>query len=40
MHGPAYRGDAGQALRDLAGAYEERLAVEGVRLHGPITPSA
>ncbi|MGN9781080.1 hypothetical protein ACTMTF_06615 [Nonomuraea sp. ZG12] len=40
MHGPAYQGDAGQALRDLAGAYDERLAAEGIRLHGPITPSA
>ncbi|MEV2271389.1 oxygen-binding di-iron domain-containing protein [Nonomuraea africana] len=39
MHGPAYRGDGGTALRDLAGAYEERLAAEGVRLHGPVTPS-
>ncbi|WP_188191128.1 MBL fold metallo-hydrolase [Nonomuraea sp. SYSU D8015] len=40
MHGPAYQGDGTAALRDLAGAYEERLAAEGVRLHAPITPSA
>ncbi|MEU7898089.1 hypothetical protein AB0B45_35160 [Nonomuraea sp. NPDC049152] len=40
MHGPTYHGDGGAALRDLAGAYEARLAVEGVRLHGPVTPSA
>lgn len=26
MHGPAYRGDGGGALRDLAGAYAERHA--------------
>ncbi|GAA2686516.1 hypothetical protein GCM10010412_074080 [Nonomuraea recticatena] len=39
MHGPTYRGDGGAALRDLADAYEERLAAEGVRLHGPVTPS-
>jgi flavorubredoxin len=25
MHGPAYTGDCGRALRDLAGAYEERF---------------
>ncbi|MEU6998250.1 hypothetical protein [Nonomuraea sp. NPDC046570] len=40
MHGPAYAGDCPQALRDLGDAYDERLAAEGVRLHGPITPSA
>ncbi|MFD0385182.1 hypothetical protein ACFQ2B_31885 [Streptomyces stramineus] len=26
MHGPAYAGDCGGALRDLAAAYEERFA--------------
>jgi flavorubredoxin len=26
MHGPAYAGDCGQALRDLADAYDERVA--------------
>lgn len=25
MHGPAYVGDCAQALRDLAGAYDQRL---------------
>ncbi|MGW5682035.1 hypothetical protein [Nonomuraea sp. NPDC003754] len=39
MHGPVYHGDCGSALRDLAGAYESRLSLEGVRLHGPITPT-
>jgi flavorubredoxin len=38
MHGPAYTGDCVQALRDLADAYDERLAAEGVRLHGPVPP--
>ena len=39
MHGPSYSGDCGQALRDLAGAYEQRLVAEGVRLHAPGTPA-
>ena len=39
MHGPSYGGDCGQALRDLAGAYEQRLVAEGVRLHAPGTPA-
>ena len=39
MHGPSYNGDCGQALRDLAGAYEERLRAEGVRLSAPATPA-
>ena len=39
MHGPSYNGDCGQALRDLAGAYEQRLRAEGVRLHAPATPA-
>ncbi len=38
MHGPSYGGDCGSALHDLAGAYEERLAAEGVRLQSPGTP--
>ena len=38
MHGPAFAGDCGQALRDLADGYEERLAAEGVRLHGAVAP--
>ena len=39
MHGPSYRGDCSQALRDLAGAYDERLVAEGIRLHSPATPA-
>jgi hypothetical protein len=39
MHGPSYNGDCAQALRDLAGAYEQRLVAEGVRLHAPATPA-
>jgi flavorubredoxin len=39
MHGPSYNGDCGQALRDLAGAYDERLRAEGVRLSAPATPA-
>ena len=39
MHGPSYNGDCGQALRDLAGSYEERLRAEGVRLSAPATPA-
>jgi flavorubredoxin len=38
MHGPAFTGDCVQALQDLADAYDERLAAEGVRLHGPVPP--
>ena len=40
MHGPAFAGDCRQALRDLADAYDERLAEQGVRLHGAVPPSA
>jgi flavorubredoxin len=39
MHGPSYNGDCGQALRDLAGSYEERLTAEGVRWNAPATPA-
>lgn len=39
MHGPSYAGDCGEALRDLAGAYELRLLSEGVRLQAPGTPA-
>ncbi len=39
MHGPSYTGDCGIALRDLADAYESRLAAEGVRLQTPGTPA-
>ncbi len=39
MHGPSYAGDCGQALRDLADAYDGRLNAEGVRLHTPSTPA-
>ena len=38
MHGPSYDGDCVGALRDLASAYDERLAAEGARLHGPVSP--
>ena len=38
MHGPAFAGDCVQALRDLAAAYDDRLAAEGARLHGPVSP--
>jgi len=38
MHGPAYAGDCPRALRDLASAYDDRLASEGVRLAAPRTP--
>ncbi len=38
MHGPAFAGDCEQALRDLADAYDARLAAEGARLHGPVPP--
>jgi flavorubredoxin len=38
MHGPAFAGDCQQALRDLADAYDARLAAEGFRLHGPVAP--
>jgi flavorubredoxin len=40
MHGPAFAGDCEQALRDLAAAYDDRLAAEGARLHGPVSPVA
>src|SRR6266852_5186124 len=40
MHGPSYAGDCVQALHDLAAAYEERLAAEGARLHGPVSPAS
>jgi flavorubredoxin len=40
MHGPSYTGDAEQALRDLADAYDALLAAEGTRLHGPVAPGA
>lgn len=39
MHGPSYAGDCGIALRDLADAYESRLAAEGMRLMSPGTPA-
>jgi len=39
MHGPSYGGDCVQALHDLASAYEERLAAEGARIHGPVSPA-
>ncbi|MGH3292961.1 MAG: hypothetical protein ACRDP7_14240 [Trebonia sp.] len=39
MHGPAYAGDCVRALNDLASAYDERLAAEGARLHGPVSPA-
>ncbi|MGV1009591.1 MAG: hypothetical protein ACOYBY_13415 [Dermatophilaceae bacterium] len=38
MHGPSYAGDCVQALLDLASAYDARLAADGARLHGPISP--
>jgi flavorubredoxin len=38
MHGPAFGGDCAQALHDLGDAYDARLAAEGARLHGPVTP--
>jgi len=38
MHGPAFTGDCGQSLRDLADAYDERLEADGFWLHGPRTP--
>ena len=38
MHGPSYAGDCVQALVDLASAYDGRLAAEGGRLQGPISP--
>jgi hypothetical protein len=39
MHGPAFAGNCGQALRDLADAYDHRLESEGIRLHGPVSPA-
>ena len=39
MHGPSYAGDCGQALEDLADAYNGRLAAEGVRWQTPGTPA-
>lgn len=38
MHGPAFTGDCVQALHDLAAAYDERLAVEGIRMAVPHAP--
>jgi flavorubredoxin len=38
MHGPAFTGDCGQSLRDLADAYDHRLETDGFWLHGPRTP--
>ncbi len=38
MHGPSFTGDCVQALEDLADAYDERLDIEGIRLHGPVAP--
>jgi flavorubredoxin len=40
MHGPAYAGDCGQALGDLADAYDQRVADLGARLRGPVPPPA
>jgi flavorubredoxin len=40
MHGPSYAGDCTAALRDLADGYDERLAAEGFRLHGPVAPGS
>jgi flavorubredoxin len=40
MHGPAFTGDCEHALRDLADAYDARLAAEGVQLHGPVAPAS
>jgi flavorubredoxin len=39
MHGPTYTGDCAQSLRDLADAYDARLAAEGVQVHGPVAPA-
>jgi flavorubredoxin len=38
MHGPSYAGDCVQALHDLASAYDARLAAEGARIQGPVSP--
>ncbi|HEY5880238.1 MAG TPA: hypothetical protein VIU11_15125 [Nakamurella sp.] len=38
MHGSSYGGDCARALRDLASAYDERLAAEGTRLALPRAP--
>ncbi|MGB8386006.1 MAG: hypothetical protein WCG47_33015 [Dermatophilaceae bacterium] len=38
MHGPSYAGDCVQALVELGSAYDARLAAEGTRLHGPVSP--
>ncbi|MBO0840264.1 MAG: hypothetical protein J2O49_05555 [Sciscionella sp.] len=35
MHGPAYRGDCGTALHELAANYGQRLATEGTRMRAP-----
>ena len=40
MHGPSYAGDADHALRDLAAAYDQRLAGQGVHLVAPHTPAS
>ncbi|SEO61070.1 MBL fold metallo-hydrolase [Trujillonella endophytica] len=39
MHGPVFAGDCEQALRDLAGTYEQRLADEGTRARGAVSPA-
>jgi flavorubredoxin len=39
MHGPSYTGDCAQALRDLAAAYDQRLAAEGARFNTPRSPA-
>jgi flavorubredoxin len=38
MHGPTFTGDCVQALSDLGDAYDQRLATEGARFHGPVAP--
>ncbi|MGY1770886.1 oxygen-binding di-iron domain-containing protein [Blastococcus sp. SYSU D00813] len=38
MHGPAFAGDCGAALRDLADAYEARLTSAGARFSAPGVP--
>ena len=38
MHGPSYTGDCVQALHELASAYDQRLAAEGVRFTPPASP--
>lgn len=36
MHGPSYAGDGATQLRGLAGAYEERLRIEGEQFRPPV----